>query len=164
MNTKICGEPLHGQYGFRALCCQPWGTEHSHNDMPAEEAVNRGLAIDTPFKVGDTVTTRGTNVELQLTEGVRHVITEILPNGVHVFNRVDGTTCASCKAEDLRFTSEFVFTALWRYDDETVMPYVKRIHCETAVEAAEEGMNNLAQFHAVTPKDILQYSVTRISL
>lgn len=163
--TKICGEPLAGQHGFRALCCQQWGTEHSHHDLTAEMAVNRGLAIETPFKVGDVVTTLGTNGELQLTAGVRHVITEILPNGIHVFKRgCNGELCAVCKAEDLRFMSEFLFSALWQYDEETVMPFVKRVNCETVVEAVEHCMNDLASFHKVDPKDIRQYSVTRISI
>lgn len=40
-----CGDLLYGQDGFRARCIQKWGTEHSHNDMTAELAVERSMAV-----------------------------------------------------------------------------------------------------------------------
>jgi hypothetical protein len=38
-----CGEQLYGE-GMQATCTQPWGTEHTHHDLTAEQAVEAGLA------------------------------------------------------------------------------------------------------------------------
>lgn len=41
-----CDEMLRDPDGFAAVCTQPFGTEHSHHDATAREAVARGLALE----------------------------------------------------------------------------------------------------------------------
>lgn len=46
LSGQPCGEPLYENGRYVARCCQVWGTEHSHHDCTAKEAVQRGLATD----------------------------------------------------------------------------------------------------------------------
>lgn len=39
-----CGERLYLDGNLHAVCTQPGGTEHSHNDMDAQQAIEAGLA------------------------------------------------------------------------------------------------------------------------
>jgi hypothetical protein len=47
--VKSCGEILYGRNGFKAKCLRKWGTEHSHNDETAEQAVSRKHAAIINF-------------------------------------------------------------------------------------------------------------------
>ena len=41
---KLCNERLYGVNGLVAVCQITYGTEHSHHDYTAEEAVKLSLA------------------------------------------------------------------------------------------------------------------------
>ena len=41
----LCGELLYEDGKLVASCIQPWGTEHSHHDHTALEAIQSGIAV-----------------------------------------------------------------------------------------------------------------------
>lgn len=58
MSNHPCFELLGDTDGFTARCLQPYGTEHSHHDATAREAVAAGTALDVT-RFGDYVAAHG---------------------------------------------------------------------------------------------------------
>jgi hypothetical protein len=45
VRKRPCLARLYGENGFEAACTEPYGQEHSHHDLTAEEAVKEGKAV-----------------------------------------------------------------------------------------------------------------------
>lgn len=46
VSKELCGQLLSDEDGFKALCIQPYGVEHTHHDLSAKGAVAHGSAAE----------------------------------------------------------------------------------------------------------------------
>lgn len=129
---RKCGKTLTDADGYKATCARTWGTEHSHHDLTARQAVEAGLAL-APTTAGDLreggVDGDGTLVDFPVHGERRRDIGWVLRIGP----RIDQGPCKGTMAVQVEtFAGDHVVTYWTTVDKLKVVP-------PEEIAAAREG-------------------------